>query len=51
MSVKLPGFVPKAPDVIREALIVLAGAMIAAAVVRGLPEQFQRYFSWPGSKD
>lgn len=40
---------PKAPDVIREALIVLAGAMIAAALVRGLPIEYRRWFSWPAA--
>lgn len=41
--------VPKAPEIIREALIVLAGAMIAAAIVRGLPVEMRRWFSWPAA--
>lgn len=41
--------VPKAPEIVREALIVLAGAFIAAAIVRGLPIEYRRWFSWPAA--
>lgn len=34
---KLPAFVPKPVDIGREAIIVLAGALIAAAVIGQLP--------------
>jgi len=44
-----PAFLPSVPEVAREAMIVLAGAFIAAAVVRGLPVEFRRWFSWPAS--
>lgn len=46
---KIAPIVPRAPEVIREALIVLAGAMIAAALVRGLPIEYRRWFSWPAA--
>lgn len=41
--------VPKAPDVLREAIIVMAGAFIAALIVRGLPVEMRRWFSWPAA--
>lgn len=49
MQVK--AIIPKAPDVLREALIVMAGAFIAAAIVRGLPPELSRWFSWPAAKE
>lgn len=49
MQVK--AIIPKAPDVLREALIVLAGAFIAAAIVRGMPDSVSRWFSWPAAKE
>lgn len=41
--------VPKAPDVLREAIIVMAGAFIAAIIVRGMPADLRRWFSWPAA--
>lgn len=43
------GIIPKAPEVLREAVIVLAGAFIAAAIVRGMPVELRRWFSWPAA--
>lgn len=37
--------IPSAPEFIREALIVLGGALIAYAVVKMLPDNVQRMFS------
>ncbi|HJV24557.1 MAG TPA: hypothetical protein VJ673_02675 [Aromatoleum sp.] len=43
--------IPKAPDILREAIIVMAGALLASIVVRGLPPSLSKYFSWPGSSE
>lgn len=48
---KVAAIIPKAPDVLREAVIVLAGALIASLIVRGLPPDVRRWFSWPASQD
>jgi len=48
---KLGAVVPKAPDVLREAVIVLAGAFIAAVIVRGMPADLRKWFSWPASAE
>lgn len=34
---KLPSYVPKAPEIAREALIVIGGAILAAAIIGQLP--------------
>lgn len=44
MQVK--AIIPKAPEVLREAVIVLAGALIATVIVRGLPADIRRWFTW-----
>lgn len=41
--------IPKAPDVLREAVIVMAGAFLAAVIVRGMPPELRRWFSWPAA--
>jgi len=40
--------IPSAPEVLREALIVLAGALIAYAVVKMLPANMQQFFKLNG---
>jgi len=42
--------IPTAPEVIREAIIVAAGALLAALVVRSMPEEWRNYFSLTGGK-
>lgn len=34
---KLPAFIPRPPDLAREALIVIGGAIIAAAIIGAVP--------------
>lgn len=46
---KVAAIIPKAPDVLREAIIVMAGALIASIIVRGLPVEVRRWFSWPSA--
>lgn len=46
---KLPAFVPTGPEVLREAIIVMAGALLAVAVVRMLPTTWQSWFNLSGS--
>lgn len=45
----MKAIIPRAPEVLREAVIVLAGAFIAAAIVRGMPIELRRWFSWPSA--
>lgn len=40
--------IPTAPEVLREAIIVAAGALIAAIVIRSLPPETRRLFSLTG---
>lgn len=40
--------IPSAPEVLREALIVLAGALIAYTVVKMLPANLQKLFTLNG---
>ena len=45
----MPKWVPTMPEVLREAVIVLAGAAIAALVVNAvLPPEWRKYFSLTG---
>ena len=46
-----PAFLPSVPEVAREAIIVMAGAFVAAVIVRGLPAELRRWFSWPSSEE
>lgn len=39
------GFIPTMPEIVREAIIVAAGALLAAAVVRSLPPNIRAAFS------
>lgn len=40
--------IPTAPEVLREAIIVLAGAVLAVVVVKALPAQWQQWFNLSG---
>lgn len=46
MNIK--AIIPTGPEVLREALIVAAGALIAALVIRSLPPETRRLFSITG---
>lgn len=43
---KVGAIIPTAPEVLREAVILLAGALIATMIVRGLPDQVRAHFTW-----
>lgn len=38
--------IPTAPEVVREAVILLLGAAIATLIVRGLPDGMRQHFTW-----
>lgn len=40
--------IPTMPEIVREAIIVAAGALLAAAVVRMLPDQYRQLFNLTG---
>lgn len=42
--------IPKPPEILREAIIVVAGALLAAWVARQLPPQYQSWFKLPGQQ-
>lgn len=47
----MPKWVPTMPEVAREAVIVMAGAALAALVVNFvMPPEWKRYFSLPTSR-
>ena len=43
-------WLPSMPEIAREAVIVMAGALLAAVIVRQLPAKAQAWFSLPNSK-
>lgn len=43
------GIIPTVPEVGREAVVILAGALVATLIVRGLPADLRRWFSWPAA--
>ena len=47
---KTPSYIPSVPEVAREAIIVLAGALLAAVVVGMLPDQWKQWMKdqWGG---
>lgn len=46
----MPKWIPTAPEVLREAIIVLAGAALAAVVVKFVvPDSAKSWFSLPSS--
>ena len=40
--------IPTAPEVLREAIIVMAGALLAVMVVKALPAAWQQWFTFTG---
>lgn len=44
MNIK--AIIPTAPEVLREAVILMAGAAIATLIIRGLPSAARQYFTW-----
>lgn len=42
---KVKAIIPTAPEILREAVIVLAGAMLAVVVVKALPVEWRRWFN------
>ena len=47
---KLAAFVPSAPEIGREAIIVLAGALLAVVIVKQLPADWQAWFTLGSNK-
>lgn len=47
MNIK--SMVPSVPEIAREAVIVLAGALLATLVVRALPPKYKAWFTFPTS--
>lgn len=45
----MPKWIPTAPEVLREAVIVLAGALLATALVKSLPTEYRDWFNFTGS--
>lgn len=45
----MPKWIPTAPEVLREAVIVLAGALLATALVKSLPAAYRGLFNFTGS--
>lgn len=47
----MPKWMPTGPEVLREAVIVMAGALLATLLVRNvLPEEFRQYFNLSGNQ-
>lgn len=46
MSIK--AIIPSPPEIMREAVIVLAGALLATLVIKSLPVDWQNLFTLPG---
>lgn len=42
-------YIPSAPSIVREAIVVVVGALIAVAFVRLLPPNIQQFFTLPRS--
>lgn len=45
----LKAMIPSVPEIGREAVIVLAGALLATIVVKMLPAQYKSLFTFPTS--
>lgn len=45
----MPKWFPTGPEVIRETLIVLAGALVATLIVKALPPENRGLFNFMGS--
>ena len=47
----MPKWIPSGPEVLREAVIVMAGALLATLIVRNvLPAEARQYFNFTGSQ-
>lgn len=47
----MPKWIPSLPEVGREAIVVMAGALLATLIVRNvLPEQYRQYFNFTGGQ-
>lgn len=47
-KVSMKSVIPSGSEVVREAIIVMAGALLAVVVVRALPQQWQQWFNFSG---
>lgn len=45
----MPKWMPGGPEILREAIVLLAGAILATLVVKSLPDQYRDLFSFTGS--
>lgn len=46
----MPKWIPSLPEIGREAIIVMAGALLATIIVRNvLPPEYRQYFNLTGS--
>ncbi len=45
----MPKWLPTGPEVIRETLIVLAGALVATLIVKALPAENRTLFNFMGT--
>lgn len=43
----MKALIPTLPEIGREAVIVLAGALLATLVVSALPAKYKKYFTFP----
>lgn len=46
----MPKWMPTAPEILREAVIVIAGALLATLVVKSLPQEYRGMFNFTGSQ-
>jgi len=47
----MPKWIPSAPEVIREVVVLMAGALLATMIVRNLlPQSTRQYFNLTGSQ-
>ncbi|AKU11539.1 hypothetical protein AzCIB_1638 [Azoarcus sp. CIB] len=44
---QLKSIIPSGPEILREAVIVLAGALLATVVIRMLPATAKQWFTFP----
>lgn len=45
----MPKIIPSLPEVLREAVIVIAGALIATMIVKALPIEYKSLFNFTGN--
>jgi hypothetical protein len=46
----MKGMIPTMPEIVREAVIVAAGALLAAVVIKALPAEIREHFTF-GNKE